>query len=464
MKAEEIELFLELLVFRDVGDKAFQDLPAVGVSPHGAPLFPDPSLLPALGADAVFQLKGRSLAQGLLHLAVHARRVLGMDQLSVFPGITGYELLWCVFQELLASAAYELHGPIRLIGAPVGQAGKVGEQGLHGALAFSKRLLLAVLFRYVPEDEDHSRDVSLIVAYGGGGVRDLVLPSLPVDERRVVGQLLAPAGGDHRVHGIVAHISGLGVHQLEHLEEILAPRPLQIPAGELRGRGVHAGDPAVLVGDDDPVADGLKGGAQILLVGAQRGLPLPDCLPHVGEVLPQGPQLGAAPHARDSILGVLVRGIVTVLQCVELVRKAAQGMDHHASQPAVKQEGGSAKEGHEGGQGKADDPQGVGEEGEGLSLHTHLPVPESDVCGADEVNRSLPLLEAGNRFPFLQLGQRLDLFQIDLPMDQGHVGMGQEVARGVGHKGGSAFHLVGQLLQGALQAPKIQLCQEHAIA
>ena len=75
----------------------------------------------------------------------------------------------------------------------------------------------------------------------------------------------------HELDGALQLEARLLVDDMEDLRQRLAERLGLAPAGQPLGHGVHPGDAPGGVGGDDPVADGVQGGAALLLGPVQRG-------------------------------------------------------------------------------------------------------------------------------------------------------------------------------------------------
>ncbi len=141
-------------------------------------------------------------------------------------------------------------------------------------LAVAERLGGGVLLGDVAEDQHHAAGHVVVVPDGRGAVGDLPLGPVARNEKSVVRQAHDPSGGEHLADRVLDRLARLGVDDLEGFFERPADGLGQRPAGQGLGHGVHFPDPAVDVGGDDGVADGVERGAVILFAPAEGGLGL----------------------------------------------------------------------------------------------------------------------------------------------------------------------------------------------
>ena len=117
----------------------------------------------------------------------------------------------------------------------------------------------------IAEDQDDADDVSVRVADGGSAVVDEELSAVFSYQDGVVGEADGAIEPCDLGDGVLDRFTGGLVEDVEDAFEGEIAGGGFVPPGELLGDIVHGLNEALFAAGDDPVADGLEGGAELLL-------------------------------------------------------------------------------------------------------------------------------------------------------------------------------------------------------
>lgn len=130
----------------------------------------------------------------------------------------------------------------------------------------------------VAEDHHHADDLSLLIPDRRRAIVDGALGAALVDQDRVIRQADDAAFTQHPPDRVFHGMAGLLVDNAKHFFQRLTGRFL-FPAGQGLRDGVHQGDAALGIRDDDAIANAGQGGVQpgfFFAEGCFRALPLRD--------------------------------------------------------------------------------------------------------------------------------------------------------------------------------------------
>ena len=153
----------------------------------------------------------------------------------------------------------------------------------------------------IAEDEDDSVQLAIIAVNGRAAVVDRGLLAVSGDEDRVVAKANDRSCASHLFNRALDRLPGVLVDDSKYFGQRVSLGLCKGPSGKSLGNGIHAGDAALCVGDNDGVSDALQDAR-----GAGFALPQPARGHHFsGHIMKRTKEAGNLSLFKDGIEGVV---------------------------------------------------------------------------------------------------------------------------------------------------------------
>src|SRR6202049_2946477 len=113
-------------------------------------------------------------------------------------------------------------------------------------------------FAYVPENHYGTGDLPMLIVDRCSGVFDRQFSSLPLDEQRVAGKADSFVMLNGQSHGVSSRFTIVAIDDTEHFRKHPAERLLTRPARHSFRNHIEIRHPALHVGADDAIANGIE--------------------------------------------------------------------------------------------------------------------------------------------------------------------------------------------------------------
>ena len=196
-----VEPHLRQAAFGDVGDETLQRLQLAGGIEDPLPLLPDPFLSAIGGANPIGQLKGPLVANPRLHPFPDQPPIGRMDQIGITARAVANQFRGGIAGQALTALAQELHGPIGIIPAAVGNPWQIADERLQPPAVFIQSGLRLAAFGDIEAQHGQAANEALVVEHRIQGILDTPAQAFVLETERLPGldDLLdiGPAPGGH---------------------------------------------------------------------------------------------------------------------------------------------------------------------------------------------------------------------------------------------------------------------------